>query len=200
MLKGFGTITENPTLLVRLSRLFGTEVENYHETLTPHRLIHDNVAEILVVSNLPPMNFEVPVLPNPQLALDGSLPVRFPHRQGWHTDQSFRRPPPDVSLFYAMTPCPKGQGQTLYADGFAAYDALSPALKQRLDGLEAVHAIPWTGRGEAAVRSGELPKPLEAHQRSQRQPVVRRHPETGNRRSICVGNPNSTGFSDPSPT
>ena len=25
--------------------------------------------------------------------------VQFPGRKGWHTDQSFRRPPPDGSLF-----------------------------------------------------------------------------------------------------
>lgn len=179
VIKGAGAITRDPELLVRLSRLFGPEVEDYNQTLTPAHLIHDAVPEILVVSNLPPVNFEVPELPEPQLAGDGDIPVQFPHRVGWHTDQSFRRPPPDVSLFYAMQPCPKGQGQTIYADGTAAYDALSPALKQRVADLEAVHAIPWTGRGENAVRTGQDPKPLKLHQASQRQPVVRSHPVTG---------------------
>ena len=179
VMKHLDAINQDPRLLVQLSRGFGAEVENYHATLTPERLIHDSVPEILVVSNLSPMNFEVPARPDPPLARDGGLPVQYPHRLGWHTDQSFRRPPPDVSLFYAMTPCPRGQGQTIYADGIAAYDALSPALKQHLDGLEAVHAIPWTGRGEAAVRAGETPKPLLPHQESQRQPVVRIHPVTG---------------------
>ena len=179
VVKGAGAIAAAPELLVRLSRLFGPEVEDYRRTLTPARLIHDRVPEILVVSNLAPMNFEVPRPPDPPRTAEGALPVRFPHRKGWHTDQSFRRPPPDVSLFYAAAPCPRGQGQTLYADGTAAYAALEPELKERVADLEAVHAIPWTGRGEDAVRAGETPRPLLEHQSSQRQPVVRRHPVTG---------------------
>lgn len=179
VLKGAEAIAAEPDLLVQMSRLFGSEVENYDDTLTPKRLIHDCVPEILVVSNLAPMNFEVPELPDPPITAEGDLPVQFPHRKGWHTDQSFRRPPPDVSLFYGMTPVPKGQGQTLYADGTAAYAALSPRLRRRIAGLEAMHAIPWTGRGEEAVRTGETPKPLLPHQESQRQPVVRYHPVTG---------------------
>ena len=179
VVKGAEAVTAAPDLLVRLSRLFGPEVENYRETLTPERLIHDDVPEVLVVSNLAPTDFEVPEPPDPPRTADGGLPVQFPHRKGWHTDQSFRRPPPDISLFYAMTPCPKGQGQTLYADGTAAYDALGSGLKERIADLEAVHAIPWTGRGEDAVRAGQTPRPLIRHQQSQRQPVVRNHPVTG---------------------
>ena len=113
-------ITEQPELLVRLSRLFGPEVENYHETLTEKTKLHESVPEILVISNMAPANQMPPPHPDPPRTADGSLPVQFPHRRGWHTDQSFRRPPPDLSLFYAVTPAPKGQGQTLYADGAAA--------------------------------------------------------------------------------
>ena len=174
-------ITEEPDLLVRLSRLFGPEVENYHQTLTEKTKLHESVAEILVISNMAPVNQMPPALPDPPRAADGGLPVQFPHRRGWHTDQSFRRPPPDLSLFYAVMPAPKGQGQTLYADGTAAYEALSPALKARIEGLEGLHVMPYTGRSESAVRAGETPDHLEPHQRSQRQPVVRVHPVTGKR-------------------
>ena len=181
VLKGMHEITQQPALLVRLSHLFGPEVENYQDTPTPVRLIHEDEPQIIKISNLPPMNFDVPERPVPALTADGEIPVQFPHRKGWHTDQSFRRPPPDISLFYAMQPSPKGQGQTLYANGIAAYQALSAEQKQKLDGLEAVHAIPWTGRGEDAVRRGETPKPLEPHQASQRQPIVRIHPDSNKR-------------------
>ena len=179
--KGLRRITEEPELLLRLSRLFGPEVENYRENPTPKRLIHDSVDEIIVISNLPPMNFDVPEPPDPRLTEDGRLPVQYPHRIGWHTDQSFRRPPPDISLFYAMQPCPEGQGQTLYADGTAAYEALPTDLGRRVEGLQAVHAVPWTGRGREAVLAREPPKPLLPHQESRRQPVVRVHPVTGKR-------------------
>ena len=181
VLKDMHEITQAPELLVRLSRLFGPEVENYLGTPTPARLIHEDIPEIIKISNVAPMKFDVPVLPEPPLTADGDLPVQFPHRKGWHTDQSFRRPPPDVSLFYAMQPSPKGQGQTLYANGIAAYAALSVAQKDKIDPLHGVHAIPWTGRGEDAVRRGETPKPLEPHQVSQRQPIVRTHPISGKR-------------------
>lgn len=179
LLKGMHAISEQPDLLVRLSRLFGPEVEDYRQTLTGASDIHSEVPEILVVSNIPPATKNVPARPNPPLNPDGSLPVQFPHRRGWHTDQSYRRPPPDISLFYAELPCPKGQGQTLYADGIAAYDALDEAMKSRIAGLDGLHVRLKTGRSEYAVRAGEPARALEAHERAQRQPVVRTHPVTG---------------------
>ena len=138
VLSGVDAITKDPELLLRLSRLFGPEVENYLQTLSTPNLIHESVDQILVLSNLPPHNREPPPQPDPPRAEDGSLPVQFPHRRGWHTDQSFRRPPPDISLFYAVTPSPKGQGQTLYANGRLAYEALPAHLEERVEDLVGV--------------------------------------------------------------
>lgn len=181
LLTGMQAVSEAPELLVRLSRLFGPEVEDYHETLSAKHMIHEHVPEIFMVSNLPPANRQPPAQPDPPLTADGGLPTQFPHRRGWHTDQSFRRPPPDVSLFYAVIPAPKGQGQTLYANGIAAYEALSTDLKARVDGLEGIHVMPGTGRSEPAVKAGEMPEDLLPHQQPQRQPVVRVHPVSGKR-------------------
>lgn len=178
---GMQGIADDPSLLVRLSQLFGREVENYHETLAASTSVHEDVPEIFIVSNLPPISKAPPARPDPPLAEDGSLPTQFPHRRGWHTDQSYRRPPPDLSLFFAVTPSPKGQGQTLYANGIAAYDALPPDLKMRADGLVGIHSKPRSGRSEQAVRAGETPTPLRPHEQPQRQPVVRTHPVTGQR-------------------
>jgi alpha-ketoglutarate-dependent 2,4-dichlorophenoxyacetate dioxygenase len=58
----------------------------------------------------------------------------------WHTDSSFKRIPAKASLLYAQTIPPIG-GQTEYADMRAAYDALDDAMKKRLQGLVAEHAI-----------------------------------------------------------
>ncbi len=179
VLPGLAAITQQPELLLRLSRLFGPEVEDYRQTLSTRNLVHPEVPQILVLANQPPSNRQPPKQPEPPLTEGGELPVQFPHRSGWHTDQSFRRPPPDVSLFYAVTPSPKGTGQTLYASGTAAYQALSDALKARIGNLHGIHALPWTGRSETAVRSGEPPVVLLPHQRPQRQPLVRYHPVTG---------------------
>ena len=179
VLSGMNAITEDPALLVRLSCLLGPEVENYHHTLSQSHLVHESVEEILVLCNQPPSGRQPPPEPNPPRASQGELPVQFPHRVGWHTDQSFRRPPPDFSLFYAVTPAPKGQGQTLYASGTLAYEALSPTLKKRVENLQGLHVYPWAGRSFKDVKAGVEPSPLQPHQQPQRQPVVRVHPVTG---------------------
>ncbi len=172
-------MADEPDLLLRLSRVFGPEVENYRQTLTPLNMVHETVPEIFVVSNTPPVLRQPPRRPDPPFTADGKLPVQFPHRRGWHTDQSYRRPPPDISLFFAVIPVAKDQGQTLFADGAAAYDALTPELKARVDGLEGIHVSSGAGRTRDAVLANEPPRDLLAHQRPQRQPVVRVHPVTG---------------------
>lgn len=181
LLRGLSEISADPLLLVRLSRLFGPEVENYRQTLTPAEQVHPLQPEILVVANRAPVNRPPPARPDPPLTAEGALPTQFPHRRGWHTDQSYRRPPPDISLFYAHAPVPCGQGQTLYADGIAAYAALPAALAKRIEGLHGRHVKPGSGRSEQAVRAGQTPQPLAAHEQPQLQPLVRTHPVTGKR-------------------
>jgi len=179
LIPGMDAMANDPALLLRLSRLFGTEVENYRENLTPLNMVHPDVAEIFVVSNTPPVSRPPPKRPNPPFTADGKIPVQFPHRRGWHTDQSYRRPPPDVSLFLAVLPVPKDQGQTLFADGTAAYDALPADTKARIEHLDGIHVSNTSGRNHDAVLAGETPKPLGPHQQPQRQPLVRTHPVTG---------------------
>ena len=181
LIQGMGAMVDDPDLLLRLSRVFGPEVENYRHTLTPLNMVHPAVPEIFIVSNTPPVDRAPPPLPEPRLTADGKFPTQFPQRRGWHTDQSYRRPPPDISLFLAVLPVPRDQGQTLFADGAAAYDALPAEVKQQIDALEGLHAQSSNGRSFKAVRAGEVPRPLLPHQRPQRQPVVRVHPVTGRR-------------------
>ena len=168
LIKGMDGLADEPELLLRLSRIFGTEVESYHETRMARHNVHPEIPEIFVVSNIPPADRMPPPLPDPPRNADGSLPTQFPHRRGWHTDQSFRRPPPDASLFFCVVPAPKGQGQTLYANGTAAYEGLSSEMKTRVDSLIGIHAKPGVGRGEVAVRAGETPKKLGPGDQPQR--------------------------------
>lgn len=179
LIAGLGEIATAPQLLVDLSRLFGPEVEDYRYTLTSTSSVHTEVPEILLVSNMAPVNRPPPKRPDPPLTADGRLPVQYPHRKGWHTDQSYRRPPPDISLFYAATPVARERGQTLFANGTLAYAALPADLKARVDGLEGLHAQPGIGRSREAIESGYTPAEQPPHARSQRQPVVRIHPVTG---------------------
>jgi len=179
LLPGLDAIAAEPALLLRLSRLFGPQVEDYRHTLTARNMVHPEVPEIFVVSNVPPVSRQPPPRPEPPLDAAGCLPTRYPQRRGWHTDQSYRRPPPDISLFFAVEPVPKGEGQTLFADGTAAHAALPAELKARVQGLEGLHVQPGSGRSRDAVLKGEAAKPLAPHERPQRQPVVRMHPVTG---------------------
>ena len=186
LLPGMHGITGEPELLLRLSRLLGPEVEDYRNSYSfedRKRLFnyHDTVPEIIQITNLPPIRTQPSPLPDPPLTEDGLLPVQFPHRKGWHTDQSFRRPPPDFSLFYARRPVPQGQGQTLFADATGAYEALAEETKARIEGLEGIHVLPGSGRADYEIRRGDAPRPLAAHQQPQRQPLVRVHPVTGGR-------------------
>ena len=172
-------IAGKPQLLVDLSREFGPEVEDYRYTLTSASSVHTTVPEIFLVSNMAPVNRAPPKRPEPALTVDGRLPVQYPHRKGWHTDQSYRRPPPDISLFYAVTPVARERGQTLFADCTAAYAALPAGLKAKVDGLQGLHCQPGMSRSREAVLAGKEVAEQPPHARSQRQPVVRVHPVTG---------------------
>jgi taurine dioxygenase len=181
LLQGLDEMAGEPELLVRLSRVFGPEVEDYRRTLTARNMVHETVPEIFIVSNIPPVSRMPPRRPNPPLTEDGQLPTRFPHRRGWHTDQSYRRPPPDISLFLAVSPVRADQGQTLFADTTAAYEALPPDLKALVDGLEGIHVSLSAKRSRDEVLAGTTPRELGSHEQPQRQPLVRTHPVTGKR-------------------
>jgi taurine dioxygenase len=178
LIPGLNEIIERPQLLVEMSYLFGPEVEDYRTLLTRVAMAHETVPEIFMVTNMVPGSRPPPAQPSPPLTADGKLPVQYPHRTGWHTDQSYRRPPPDISLFFAVNPVARERGQTIFASGTLAYDALPPALKARVDKLEGLHAQPGSGRGRGDAEAGRTPRPFAPHERSQPQPVARVHPVT----------------------
>jgi taurine dioxygenase len=179
LIPGLQEIAGKPELLVDLSRAFGPEVEDYRYTLTQRNSVHTTVPEIFMVSNIAPVNRKPPRRPDPPVTADGRLPVQYPHRKGWHTDQSYRRPPPDISLFYAVTPVARDRGQTLFADGTAAYAALPAHLRAKVDGLQGLHCQPGTARSREGALAGRTDIDQPPTARSQPQPVVRAHPVTG---------------------
>ncbi|MEU7061522.1 TauD/TfdA family dioxygenase [Streptomyces sp. NPDC046197] len=105
----------------------------------------------------------------------------------WHSDHSFMAAPALGSILRSIEVPPAG-GDTLWADMGAAYDNLTDATKQRIDGLRAVHdwAPSWgvfmTEEQITALRRS-LP-PVE-------HPVVVRHPRTG-RKTLYVNEPFTT--------
>ena len=77
VMPGWTQIPANPQWLVRLSRVFGPEVENYHDTLTPPNMIHTDVEEILVLSEAPPCSKQRHRSPIHQEQSPVTCPLRF---------------------------------------------------------------------------------------------------------------------------
>lgn len=103
----------------------------------------------------------------------------------WHTDTAHVECPPMGAILHALEVPPRG-GDTLFANQYLAYEALSDGLKAALDGMKAVHddsrvAGPNANKGRSTqTRDDEEWTPTEnAH------PVIRTHPETG-RKALFV--------------
>ncbi|HXI47126.1 MAG TPA: TauD/TfdA family dioxygenase, partial [Steroidobacteraceae bacterium] len=114
--------------------------------------------------------------------------------EAWHSDWSFLEASPAGTLLYGKVIPPVG-GDTLFANQYAAYDALPEAMKSRISRLHGIHSArrsysPGGVYGERdkgrsmAIRYSERAMATQLH------PVVRRHVETG--RSALFVNPGYT--------
>lgn len=107
----------------------------------------------------------------------------------WHSDWSFQEKPPSATLLHAKIVPPAG-GDTLYADGYRAWESLSQTMQKLLSDLRAVHSasLAYGPSGVLArdqhQRSMKIVVSPEA-ERTQLHPLVRRHPESG-RRALFV--------------
>lgn len=98
----------------------------------------------------------------------------------WHTDVTFSERPPLGSILCAME-VPAQGGDTLWADLAAAYATLSPPVRRLLDGLHATHDTSQAfDRFRDDDPGGERRTAL-ARLAPVSHPVVRVHPETGER-------------------
>ena len=101
----------------------------------------------------------------------------------FHSDWSFLAQPPAATMLYGNIIPPVG-GDTLFADQYAAWDALSAPMKALLQDKQAVHSA---RRGYAkSGRYGEQDKGRsmairydDSAMATQLQPIARVHPETG---------------------
>ncbi|MBT4615463.1 MAG: TauD/TfdA family dioxygenase [Gammaproteobacteria bacterium] len=71
---------------------------------------------------------------------------------GWHTDFTFQATPPAKTLLYAVD-TPAAGGDTLYANMYAAYDALSDGMKAALKSLNAVHSATRSYGPQATLKN-----------------------------------------------
>lgn len=95
----------------------------------------------------------------------------------WHSDTTYLEIPPMGSMLLAREVPPYG-GDTMFANQYLAYEALSDGLKKTLDGLLGVSSSAKADvsktREDRMKAAGEQLKVLEAEH-----PLVRTHPETG---------------------
>lgn len=149
--------------LLEFSRRFG-ELDK-HDALPSDR--HPDHPELLMVTSAPKADGK----PG-----DGKYTGHL-----WHSDMSFTLIPSLGSLLRAIELPPVG-GDTLFANMYKAYDALSDGMKKLIADLHGIHAgkrkiVDLTP--ERAAEAARLNPPVA-------QPVVRVHPETG-RKALYIG-------------
>jgi taurine dioxygenase len=107
----------------------------------------------------------------------------------WHSDFSFLERPPMGSLLYARE-VPSFGGDTIWANMYAAYEALSDGMKRTLDPLRAMHSgkpygIAGAPKELRTSRSIKIERNNPEADCEVAQPVVRIHPESG-RKALFV--------------
>jgi taurine dioxygenase len=109
----------------------------------------------------------------------------------WHSDTSYLEEPPMATMLLARQVPPAG-GDTLFANGYLAYETLSDGLKEILDRLDGVNSSALADVSKTREdRQGDAP----SAQYESIHPVVRIHPET-NRRSLYVSPAHTARFAN----
>jgi len=99
----------------------------------------------------------------------------------WHSDKSFRPEPSLATILHAVTLPPNG-GDTVFANMYAAYEALPDSEKAALEGVRVIHSWILSRENIGRVMSEEEKQdaPSMSHL------LVRTHPETG-RKCLFMG-------------
>lgn len=160
----FRGVRMTPAQHVAFTRRFGTL-----HVMTPPQYNHPDHPEIFVVSNV---------------EMDGRALGMRRVGMGWHTDGEDKAIPNAGSLLYARE-VPAEGGDTLYANMFAAHNALPADLRRRIAGRRAcysrvrLHAVHYPHLG-----------PLTEAQKAERpdvwHPLIRTHPRT-DRKALYIG-------------
>lgn len=112
----------------------------------------------------------------------------------WHSDTVYLDRPPMATMLVAREVPPNG-GDTMWANMYAAYDALSPGMQRLLENLRAVNSSAL-----ADVSKTREDRIRDSGNRGDRDylsehPVVRTHPETG-RKGLYVNVAHTLRFVD----
>jgi taurine dioxygenase len=105
---------------------------------------------------------------------DGKPWETFKNGDHWHSDRSFRPDPTSYTLLYGVE-MPEVGGNTMFANQYMSYEALSPKWRELADTLETVHL---QTRKASAMMVQQFPAMVH--------PLVRTHPDTG-RKALYLG-------------
>jgi taurine dioxygenase len=185
---------------VDVARIDDAQFEEVHAAFLEHQVIFFREQELTPPEHLAfakrfgPVNvnrFFATVPGHPEIAEVRKEPHHLRNIGAeWHTDHSYDEVPALGSVLLARE-VPERGGDTLFANMYAAYDALSDGLKRTLEPLRAVHSSRHIFGPEAMARRGDLNDRLrnaELAVQDAVHPVVIRHPETGRRALYVNGN------------
>jgi len=102
-----------------------------------------------------------------------SPPEHF--ENAWHCDATWREKPPMGAVLRCLE-CPPTGGDTVWANMVRAYEDLSDDIRERIDGLYARHSIEATFGARMPIEQRHA---LKSQFPDPEHPVVRTHPETG---------------------
>lgn len=169
-------------LVVRGQRLTASQFHAFAQRMgqpQPHvinQFHHPEIADILILSNV---------------LKDGQPTGLQDAGTYFHTDYSYLAQPARATTLYSIqVPERDGQryGATLFADQEAAYEALSPAVKARIDPLVGLHH--YGNRDDVDTRSRSVASVLTPEQEDKmqwvRHRIARPHPLTGRKALYAV--------------
>ena len=160
----------DPDSLVQFSERFGVVEphDNLRFTLKSH-------PKILVLSN--------------DVDADGNQIGVIDAGDAWHTDHSFKSHPANCTILFSLKNPSRG-GATDFTNQYAAYDALSDEMKEKIAPLRGRHSISKLKNKRVQI-SGAREDAVEFYKRQEKMipeiehPLVRVHPVTGRKSLYC---------------
>ncbi|MEU0395490.1 TauD/TfdA family dioxygenase [Streptomyces sp. NPDC006208] len=142
----------------------------------------DDAAQIRFASLFGELTTAHPTVPSVDgqphiLPVDGDEGIRA---NQWHTDVTFVRTPPKASTLRSLVVPPYG-GNTLIANSAAAYRDLPDAVRELADRLRAVHTNAYDYAEPKSEKAAEHRRRFVSTRYRTEHPVVRVHPESGER-------------------
>ena len=140
-----------------------------HMTPDQHKAFGSRFGKLHVHPNAPKLIEGHPEI----LVIKGDANSKRVAGEVWHSDVSCDPEPPMGSILHIHEVPANGGGDTLFANMYAAFDALSESMKQFLSGLTAIHSSLKSANHQYREKSADQKFPDSEH------PVIRTHPETG---------------------